>query len=96
MLPHALCATCPIKAGNKEHAVRDDTPTKGGSGGGWGEHNKFSTNLYTTVDVIPCSRKTSGQVWGVFREVLPGSPPLPGSIFLGAPIVTPGPVRRDF
>ena len=26
------------------------------------KHNKFSTNLYPTVEMIPCSRKASGQV----------------------------------
>ena len=31
-------------------------------------HNKFSTNLYTTIDVIPCSRKIDGQAKQGFRH----------------------------
>ena len=39
--------------------------------GAW-EDNKFSTNLYTTVDVIPCSRKASGQVkQGITQDKAP-------------------------
>ena len=46
--------------------------TKGRGGGGWWEHNKFSTNLYTTVEVIPYSRKTSGQVkQGITQDKAP-------------------------
>ena len=40
------------------------------------QHNKFSTSLYTIVEVIPCSRKTSGQVkqgFQVWRRLDRGS-----------------------
>ena len=53
-----MAGTC-SQEGHREEITQDKAPNQFNN---TSLHNKFSTNLYTIVHVIPCSRKSSGPV----------------------------------